>query len=228
VAKKSRTPQPPRRVQAPKQRKAEAPPGQTRRRLLLGGLVAAVVAIAAAAVLAFVVLGGGGADATLRDAGCTIVKKPAQGQAHVAELEEGFEYNTVPPSTGPHFGIPAVWDVYTEPVEEIRLVHNLEHGGLIIQYGRDVPEQTVDEIVEWYRDDPNGIVVSPLPALGDKVALVAWTSPQTPGELPPPGEGVVATCPGFDTGAFDAFKDEYAFRGPESPNFPREQLQPGT
>jgi hypothetical protein len=188
----------------------------------------AVAAIAAGAAVAYVMLGGGSsADAALRAAGCTVEKKPAQGRTHVQELAEDFEYNTFPPSTGPHFGVPATWDVYTEPVEQFRLVHNLEHGGVVVQYGEDVPESAVTEIRDWYLGDPNGIIVAPLPALEDKIALTAWTTPDSaPGEEPATGQGVVATCQSFDSGAFTEFKDRYGFRGPE--RFPRDDLVPGT
>ena len=225
---KKRTPPPPRRVQAPRQRRAEAPPGRNRRLLLIGAGLVAVAAIAAGAVAAWVLLGGGSsAGAALRDAGCTVEKKPAQGRQHVAELAEDFEYNTFPPTTGPHFGVPATWDVYTEPVEQFRLIHNLEHGGVVVRYGEDVPEPAVTEIRDWYLDDPNGIIVAPLPELKDKIALTAWTTPDpAPGEEPATGQGVVATCSAFDAGAFDEFKDTYGFRGPE--RFPRDELVPGT
>lgn len=229
MAKKSRTPPPPRRVQAPRQRKAEAPEGRRRRLLLLGGGLVAVAAIAAGAIVAAVVLGGGGssADETLRAAGCTIEKKPALGRQHVQQLAKGFQYNTFPPTSGPHYPVPAPWDIYTDPVEQFRLVHNLEHGGLVVQYGKDVPETAVAEIREWYLDDPNGIIVAPLPALGDKIALAAWTAPDAaPGQVPAAGQGVLAKCTSFDAAAFDAFKDTYGFRGPE--RFPRDSLVPGT
>jgi hypothetical protein len=196
--------------------------------MLLGGALVAVAAIAAVAVVLVVVLGGGSStDETLRTAGCTIEKKPAQGRQHVQELASGFKYNTSPPTSGPHFPVPATWDIYTEPVEQFRLVHNLEHGGVIVQYGSDVPESAVAEIREWYLDDPNGIIVAPLPTLGDKIALAAWTAPDAaPGQVAGPGQGVVAKCTGFDAGAFDAFKETYGFRGPE--RFPRDSLVPGT
>jgi len=228
VAKKARTPPPPRRVQAPKQRRAEPREGRRRQLALIVGGAVAAAAIAAGGVAAYVALGGGSsAEDTLRSAGCEVERKPAQGRQHVEELDEDFEYNTFPPTSGPHFGAPATWDVYSEPVEQFRLVHNLEHGGVIVQYGEDVPESAVAEIREWYLDDPNGIVVAPLPELEDKVALTAWTAPDpVPGEEPAPGEGVLATCSGFDAAAFDEFKDAYGFRGPE--RFRREDLQPGT
>ena len=130
------------------------------------------------------------------DAGCTIVKKPAQGRQHVPTLAKGWKYNTFPPTTGPHFPSPAPYDFYSEPVQQYRLVHNLEHGSIVIQYGSDVPQSTVSQIRDWYLQDPNGIVVAPFPALKDKVVLEAWTAPDAaPGQTPPPGEGIVVDLP---------------------------------
>jgi hypothetical protein len=227
VAKKSRTPPPPRRVQAPKQRSSEPPAGRRRRLLLVGGVVTVAALVAAGAVLAYVFLGGeGSTDETLRAAGCTIVKKPALGRGHVNALAKGFEYNTFPGTTGPHFGATVPWDFYSEPIEEYRLVHNLEHGGLVVEYGKDVPEATVSRIRDWYLKDPNGVIVAPLPALNDKIAFLAWTSPDAPlGQTPGPGQGVVATCADFSEKAVDAFASTYSFRGPE--RYPRSALTPG-
>jgi hypothetical protein len=195
--------------------------------MLIGGAVALAAVIAAGAVLAAVVLGGGSADATLRAAGCTIVKKPAQGRQHVAEVSRDFKYNTFPPTTGPHNGSPAIYDFYSDPVEQARLIHNLEHGSIVVQYGAQISDSTISQMRDWYLRNPNGIVVAPLPALTDKLALQAWTSPDAaPGQEARPGEGVVATCPGFDEKVFDTFTDEYGFRGPE--RFERSDLRPGT
>ncbi len=165
--------------------------------------------------------------AALREAGCSVQTFPAQRRQHVEQLPKGFKYNSSPPTSGPHHPQAAPFDVYDEPVDQIRLVHNLEHGGVVIQYGRDVPRAQVDELVEWYRDDPNGIVIAPLPALGDRISLGAWYSPEQPeGETAePPARGVLAKCPRFEAEAFDAFLERYGFQGPE--RFAREQMPPG-
>jgi hypothetical protein len=95
-----------------------------------------------------------------------------------------------------------------------------------VQYGREVPESEVERIVDWYRDDPNGIVIAPLPALGDRIALAAWNADvSTTGEVRSE-RSLVAKCPRFDEGAFDAFVNAYAFKGPE--RFEPEQLAPGS
>jgi hypothetical protein len=227
VARKSQTPPPPRRpVQAPKQRATPAPDGG-RNRWLVPGIAAAVGVLALAAVLGFVLFRDAGAAAALEDAGCTLETFPEQGRDHADELPEDFEYNSFPPTTGPHHPIAAPWGVYDEPVEQIRVIHNLEHGGVIVQYGEDVPEAEVEAILEWYRGDPLGKIVAPLPALGDEIALGAWVAPDAlEAGREEAGEGVLGKCTAFDRDAFDAFRDTYGFRGPE--RFDRDMLQPGT
>jgi hypothetical protein len=225
VPKKANTPDPPRRVQAPKQRLSGSHSGG-RNPWLLPGIGAAIGLVAIAAVVGFLLLRGDGAAAALADAGCTLETYPSQGREHIEEPQEDFEYNSFPPTTGPHHPVPSPWDVFDEPVDQLRLIHNLEHGGLVIQYGEDVPQAEVEAIVAWYRKDPNGKIIAPLPDLGDEIALAAWAAPETPGTTDDSGEGVVAKCPTFDAKAFDEFKSSYGFRGPE--RFPREFMTPGS
>ena len=99
----------------------------------------------------------------------------------------------------------------TEPVPEIRLVHNLEHGAVILQYGDQVPQAQVRAITAWYQEDANAVVVAPLPKLGRKVALTAWTQ--------------WAECTGFDRKAANAFRKAFRYHAPEK--FPKSFLNPG-
>jgi Protein of unknown function (DUF3105) len=219
VAKKSKTPAPPRRVQSPKRR--VQPKNDRRRRWYL---------IAGGAAVLLVVLGFGsfllgrddGSREALAAAGCTREVFPSQGARHVTEVPEDFDYNSTPPTSGPHEGTPlapAVWGTYEQPVPELKLIHNLEHGGIVIQYGPDVPAAAVEQILVWYRDDPNGLLVAPLAeeaveadeTLSDRIALTAWTHLQT--------------CARFNEEAFSSFVDLHRGNGPEA--FPVESLTPG-
>jgi hypothetical protein len=217
--KKSRVPPPPRPagggkrpVQAPRARKEPRQPrdwGRSKWWLIgSGGVVGVVVLIIVLATL----LGGEDASA-LADAGCTQETFSSQGRQHVAELEGGFEYNSTPPTSGPHNPQPAIWNIYDQPIEQLIVVHNLEHGGIVVQYGDQVPAETVAQIRNWYASgDRTGILVAPLPELGDRVALTAWTK--------------LSTCPGFDEDAFDAFVELHRYKGPE--RLPVNSMQPGT
>ncbi len=43
-----------------------------------------------------------------------------------------------------------------------RVVHNLEHGGIYILYGKDVPEATVEQLRSFYEDHQTGTIMAPL------------------------------------------------------------------
>ena len=150
--------------------------------------------------------------AALAAAGCSFTTGRDQGREHVTSLPRGFRYDTFPPTSGPHAPQPAVWGVYRTPVLELALVHNLEHGGIVVQYGAGVPRSSVAGILDWYGHSPDALVVAPLPALRDRIALTAWTH--------------LTTCAHFRARAFGAFRDAYRYRGPE--HLPASALSPGT
>lgn len=229
-----RPPTPPRKVQAPKVRQHERRPAEVadrKKRALLYAVSSA--GLGALVVVVFVLArGGGGAGdesavaAAMRKAGCTLKSVPAQKGEHLDSLEAKPKHNSTPPSSGPHYFETAPWGTYDDPVSALRLVHNLEHGGVVIQYGPKAPDGAADALVSFWRDDPNGMTVSPLPSLGDKIALAAWTVEDGRArEKDYHGEGRVATCPRFDQKAFETFREEFRFKGPE--RFPEDALEPG-
>ena len=220
MAKKSRTPAPPKSVQAPKARGREGS-GRSLDGRWIGVALAVVLVIAA--IGAAVSLGSGKSPkakattgqlaAAMTTVGCTLHTYPSAGRGHITTLSPNppIEYNSFPPTSGRHYYIPAVWGSYDSPVSEYQAVHNLEHGGIVIQYGSGVPKATIAKIGGFYQSDPVALLVAPLPKLGDKVALTAWTH--------------LAVCPAFDQKAFTAFRDAYRYQGPEK--FPPADLQPG-
>ena len=228
VAKKSRTPPPPRRVQAPARRTSPASPASPddRRRwqILIGS--AALGFLGLAAVVALYAFGSDSSPGAVP--GCRVQTYPATAAGqHVNQAPPRSRYNSFPPTNGPHNPTAAPFDVYTEPVEQYRLVHNLEHGAVVIQYGRRVTPAEVTRMTDWYRDDPNGIIIAPLPELGRTIALAAWNSESSgPGETAENAEGILARCTRFSEEAFDSFMDGYAFKGPE--RFRKEDLTPGS
>ena len=224
MAKKDRVPTPPKRpVQAPKAYKPEHSP---RRAQLIFIILAAVIIIAAAAVgIGFIMSSGGGDDGggAIGDEGtCQMQTFEALEASHVPELPEGYEYNSVPATSGLHNSQTAIWNLYDQPVPQINYVHNLEHGGLVIQYGSEVPQAEVAALADWYQQDTRGVVVAPLSeemeeedsALADKIVANSWTH--------------MMRCTTFDASAFDEFSDDY--RGPQGDapeKFELDQLQQG-
>jgi hypothetical protein len=160
-------------------------------------------------------------EAAMRTAGCTFKTVPAKSRKHVTSLDAKPKWNTDPPSNGSHYYQPAFWDFYTTPAKPVQILHNEEHGGVIIWWGSKVPQATIDELHAFYNSDPNGMVGTPYPKLGGKIALTAWTAPA--GGL---GEGHIAVCPAFEEKAFASFRDTYRGKGPE--RYPLDSEKPGT
>ena len=235
MARKDRAPSPPKRpVQAPQRRSTPSSPADAARQKRLLYLVAGSGVLALAVVLGVIFLAGGGSSgeaAVLEKAGCTLKSFPAlankSDHSDVPTLETKPKWNSFPPTSGPHYGTPAVWGSYDEPVPLVQTTHNLEHGGIVILYGKAVPDAEVEKIRSWYGDDPNALVVAPLDQLGAKIALTAWTAPEpTPGNTADRGRGYLAECTRFDEKAFSEFRDEHRGKGPE--RIPVEALTPGS
>jgi hypothetical protein len=218
LAKKSRTPPPPRRpVQAPKQRAAPRTPTDRRTLLYVLAFVGSGIVVLAV-VLAFVAFGGGGdgggagGTAVGNSDDCIEQSHPGLAPRHLQNVDAKVKYNSFPPSSGPHYQQPAPWGLYPDPIKQTILVHNLEHGGIIIQYG-DVGADTIRKIESFYQDDPNGLVVAPYSKLGKNIAATAWNEPayKQEGDFKDvdPGKGYVLTCSKFDSDAFAKFRDAY-------------------
>jgi hypothetical protein len=190
-------------------------------------LFAASGVVGLVVVVAVILLTGGGKTndssvaSAMQAAGCTLKTAPATSRKHVASESAKIKYNTDPPSNGSHYFQPAIWDFYTSPANPIQVVHNEEHGGVILWWGSKVPQATIDKLRALYDSSPDGMLGTPYPSLGRKVAITAWTAPS--GGM---GEGHVAVCPTFNEKAFTAFRDAYRGKGPE--RYPVDSLTPGT
>jgi hypothetical protein len=225
--KKPKTPPPPRKVQAPKQRTATSRDagGRNRTVLFIAAGIAIVAVIAAGAYAAFG--GKSGSDKNVASlmaaAGCnfkTVAAYVPPGQGvHVPSLTKKLPWNTDPPSNGQHYPLWAVWGFYTAPVNPRMVVHNEEHGGVILWWGTKVPASTVDQLRAFYNEQTDGTFGTPYPKLGGKVAISAWTGDPTKyGRNNYFGQGHLAICPRLDAPtlkAFAAFRKAYRGHGPE-------------
>jgi hypothetical protein len=59
---------------------------------------------------------------------------PEQSRNHIEVGESHEPYSTDPPTSGPHYAQPAYAGFYDQVIEDETLVHNLEHGHVIIWY----------------------------------------------------------------------------------------------
>lgn len=119
--------------------------------------------------------GGSEARQTARDEVLARVKLFAdQGVMHIPDGEHFTDYNSNPPTSGPHYAEPAEWGVYEEEVPDERIVHNLEHCGIWISYRPDIPEEEKAKIMAYGGGFPSKMIVTPRAANDAPIALVAW------------------------------------------------------
>ena len=206
-------------------------------------IAAGVVAVGAVAA-AVVVLARGDASvaATMSAAGCRyadVVPYPPKDAATLADyhadvptLTTKVRWATFPPSGGSHYRLWATWGFYTKPVNPRMVVHNEEHGGVILWWGPKVPRSTVAELRRFYDSQPGGGVRHP-----DRRARRQARPDRVDGRPRLQGRrglayrngnygiGHVAVCPRFDEKAFTAFRDAYRGKSPQA--FPIAADSPG-
>ena len=212
-------------MQAPKTRSEE----RDRRGLWLIVGAVAVLAVVGAAAAFFLTRGGDSPSESvaqaMQAAGCTYQTYPGlPAGVHISNPNATpKEWNSFPPTGGPHFGQWVIWGEYDQPVRLAQSVHNLEHGGIVMFYGPQVPQDEITKLRSFYREDASAMLLAPLPRLGNKIAVTAWYAPD-----PASGksQGILAECTKFDEDAFRTFRDTYRFKGPE--RVPPESLVPGT
>jgi hypothetical protein len=136
-----------------------------RRTWLVGG-VAAVVVAAVVGYLAY----RSAADLPGR-------LMPDQGNLHIQTASEPhIPYNSDPPTSGPHLPYLAPWGVHGQPIPRELQVHNLEDGGVLVQYScpAGCPE-LVDKLAAVVKQHDKYVVLAPYPGMKSRIALTAWT-----------------------------------------------------
>jgi hypothetical protein len=105
------------------------------------------------------------------------VKLPALGNVHIQMVTEPHvPYNSEPPTSGPHLPYIAPWGIHTEPIVKELQVHNLEDGGVMVQYRCAAPcPDLVAKLTEIVRRYETQVILAPYPGMRTRIALTAWT-----------------------------------------------------
>ena len=132
---------------------------------------------------------------------------PTLEATHIRQGETAT-YNSNPPTSGAHYGFPATWGIHNEAPLDESLVHNLEHGGIVVSYNpSQIQGQTLEELRTQIRElsqiNPR-IVLTPRENLEGAIALTAW--------------GYLQKLDSYDPTAVKAFYDAHITRGPECQN----------
>lgn len=101
-----------------------------------------------------------------------------QGRKHVTAAQvEATEYNSNPPTSGPHLAQVPPFGIYDVEISQGYQIHLLEHGGILIQY-KTSDQTVIDQLRVLARDlaqtNPR-IVLGPNASLEHEIVLTAWT-----------------------------------------------------
>jgi hypothetical protein len=105
------------------------------------------------------------------------VSQPDQGNRHIQTLNEAIlPYNSDPPTSGPHLPYIAPWGTHTEPIPRQLQVHNLEDGGVMVQYNcPDACPDLVTKLKAIVSGYDHQVILAPYPGMKTRIALTAWT-----------------------------------------------------
>ena len=183
--------------------------------------VAIAVVILAAVTIAIIAQRGGENEAppapkgvATAEAGCDEIQDfKEEGSTHV-EAGTDVEYDTIPPTSGNHWPTENLAEsgFYPDEVPEESLVHNLEHGQIVIWYDPNAPQETIDNLEKFAdsANDPNSpgstgepLIVVPYDKVpeGKSFVLTAWTHSQA--------------CGSYSLEAINDFRTKFQGRGPE-------------
>ena len=123
------------------------------------------------------------------DAPCTVIidAPPYMPASHVA-IGTHVDYDSNPPSSGPHYPIWAAYQVWDTPIQREYYVHDLEHGAIVFLYkcpdGGGCPDivDAFKKASDAIPDDPvcsgSGVrvrtVITPDPLIQGPIAAAAW------------------------------------------------------
>ena len=130
----------------------------------------------------------------------------SEGANHVP-LGEKVAYRTNPPNSGPHYDRWAPPGFYDQAIADELLVHNLEHGHVIIFYrpgalsGDD--ETYVLNLTRTYVGNWDAVLAVPREGMEHPFVLAAWRH--------------LLRLDTLEREAVEAFIDAYRGRGPENP-----------
>ena len=204
------------------ERKKEAQRKEARKRTLVTTLIAVVVA---AAVVALVISDRNAQRAELADvgvaeeeAGCSPVEEHEDPSGEHIEPGAPHEpYTTNPPTSGPHYSAQGLGPVLTGFYEDASeappegVLHNLEHGQIVIYYDPDAPPELIEDVELLYQQERAATVATPWTDMeeGKNLVLTAWSVSQA--------------CEQVSQEVVDAFRRAYQGKaGPEKATAPFE------
>ncbi len=123
------------------------------------------------------------------------------GGGHLEEGDPMPAYNSSPATSGPHLPSPASCGIYIEELDDVLLVHNLEHGTIVVQYQPEIPAADLTALQNFARTTGTHILIAPRADLPAPVVITAWTR--------------MLKMDSLDLDTLQVFYDRWARIGPE-------------
>lgn len=148
----------------------------TNSRQISWGLVAAVSALVlfVVGVIGFAVASGGKGvtDPTAARIENLRSQTYPAGQ-HTAGIDDKVSYKVNPPDGGEHNGLWQNCGVYTQPIQDGKAVHSLEHGAVWITYQPSLPAAQIAALAKDYVDGQDYMMISPHEQ-ANPITVSAW------------------------------------------------------
>lgn len=105
----------------------------------------------------------------------------ATSAEHIDWGSRGSGYVSDPPTSGQHYSVPGVaptnWGIYSNPIQDEILIHNMEHGGIIAYYLPSTPPAEIEQLRQFIVNQPGyprGFIMAPRSRLPANITLAAW------------------------------------------------------
>ena len=99
----------------------------------------------------------------------------SMGRTHTTNPKTKVVYTqSDPPTSGKHYQVPPPLMIYDEPVPQWILLHALEHGNILVQYGNRVSAADRAALRAAVLSHRTHTLMAPYPKLGKRVVYTAW------------------------------------------------------
>jgi hypothetical protein len=97
------------------------------------------------------------------------------GRQHTTNPKTVVKYTqSDPPTSGKHYQVPPPLMIYDQPVPQWILLHDLEHGNVLVQYGDKVSTADKKALRAAVLSHRARTLMAPYPKLGKRVVYTAW------------------------------------------------------
>ena len=143
----------------------------------------------------------------------------AVGNDHIDPGTAHEAYNSTPPTNGPHWPVgdqaPVPKGFYDTAQAPEAVIHNLEHGDVVLWYSPDAPQQVKDDLETLAERNVDSIVATPFEGLEEHdFFMTAWN--KLPGDDKESfGTGYLQGCDVVSEEVINEFRAEHQGRSPE-------------